>query len=403
MSKEKDAEFAAFRRSYLTAYLCGSASDWLKGPYLYRFYEARGFERQDITVLFVAGYASSAVFGLVAGMMSDALGRRRMCLCFCALYVVHCLMHALNSFAALCLARAISGVATALLSSAFEAWMVSEHRKRFDAGELSETFSMQTQLNAFTAIVAGLVAQGAVQVAGVGAPFAVAVPLLGLCAREVFSWPENVGLQSADLTAASSVSCVAARVLSTLNSVVVRVGALQCLFEGSMHVFVFLWTPVLQRAGNTVPHGFIFSLYMVCMWFGGRQSRHTSRTRPPLGVVFLVAAICLLVPSTTENFWCNLAGFCGFEWCVGCYFPQIAMLRSKYLDEQSRNATITLFRVPFNFIVVTVLIWGRSLPPPRMLLCTSAVLLLGAATFCTLPSEKSAAAAPTNGNGKKAD
>merc|ERR1712032_394512 len=111
---------------------------------------------------------------------------------------------------------------------------------------------------------------------------------------------------------------------------------------------------------------------MICMFIGGRSAQ--SRIRPPLGVVFIVAAICLAIPSTTENFWLNLMAFCSFEWCVGCYFPQIAMLRSKYLDEQTRNATITVFRVPFNFIVVIVLVWGRSLPAPRMLLCTSVVL-----------------------------
>lgn len=381
MSKENNPEFGAFRRSYFTAYLCGSASDWLKGPYLYRFYETRGFQRQDITLLFIAGYASSAIFGVVAGMMSDAFGRRKMCLIFCLLYILHCLLHALNSFEALFLARAISGVATALLASSFEAWMVTEHRKRFDPEDLPETFALQTQANAFVAIIAGLVAQGAVEVAGVGAPFGVAVPLLGLCAREVASWPENVGIKSASLF------MVAGRVASTMNSVILRVGALQCLFEGSMHVFVFLWTPCLQRGGNKVPHGLIFSLYMVCMWFGGRQSSAHSKLRLPLGVVFSVAAVCLSIPSATDNLWLNLAAFCSFEWCVGCYFPQIAMLRSKYLDEQSRNATITLFRVPFNFIVVVVLVWGRTLPPPRMLLCTSAVLFLGALTFYTLPSD----------------
>jgi hypothetical protein len=40
-------------------------------------------------------------------------------------------------------------------------------------------------------------------------------------------------------------------------------GAMQSLFEGSMYTFVFLWTPALSPAGEHLPHGMIFSCFMV--------------------------------------------------------------------------------------------------------------------------------------------
>mmetsp|Transcript_12247 Transcript_12247/g.38377 ORF Transcript_12247/g.38377 Transcript_12247/m.38377 type:complete len:403 (-) Transcript_12247:295-1503(-) len=376
---ESSAEFVAFRRSYLAAFLCASGSDWLKGPYIYRLYEARGFAAHEITLLFATGYMSSAFFGLIAGMMTDALGRRRMCLCFCALYTLHCAMHALSSLWVLLLARAVSGVATALLFSAFEAWMVAEHGRRFPGGDLAKVFALQTQGNALVAVAAGTVAQGAVWIAGYAAPFAVALPLLAYCSYEVCKWPENVGNGQGNLRA------VAKSALATMDTVVARVGMLQCIFEASMHVFVFLWTPCLQRGGLRVPHGLIFSLYMLCMMLGGRAC--SSGLRPSLGLVFAISACCLMVPSVSEALWCNLAAFCCFECCVGCYFPQIAFLRSQHLREESRSATMTLFRVPFNCIVVAVLIWGRSSPPQVLLGCASCALLLGAAMHRTLPPE----------------
>jgi hypothetical protein len=303
-----------------------------------------------------------------------------MCLCFCALYIVHCVMHAFSSFEVLFLARALSGIATALLFSAFEAWMVAEHQRRFagkgDGFDLKGIFSIQTQANALVAVAAGLVAQGSVEVAGYGAPFAVAIPLLAYSAFKVYQWPENVGKEKQGILA------VAKGAISSMNSVVARIGILQCFFEGSMHVFVFLWTPCLQRGGQKVPHGFIFALYMVCMMVGGRTQNYL---KLPLGGVFAIAACCLVMPSLTENLWCNLAAFCCFEWCVGGYFPQIAMLRSTHLSESSRSATITLFRLPFNCIVVAVLLWGRSLPAHQMLQCASAVLTCGVAFFYSLP------------------
>jgi len=382
-------EFLKFRRSYLTAFLCGTASDWLKGPYIYRLYEARGFAPDEITVLFAVGYMSSAVFGVLAGVMSDAFGRRRMCLSFCVLYGLHALLHAFTGFVVLMFARAISGIATALLFSAFEAWMVAEHGKRFSqhgagAGGLAETFALQTQWNALAAVISGLVAQGVVIVGGYSAPLVAAVPLLAYCATEVTRWPENRGGEKRDLRE------VAHAVLSSLNPVVMLVGALQCLFEGSMHVFVFLWTPCLQRSTDAVPHGLVFSLFMVSMMLGGRMMSPTSWFQPSLGVVFLMSACCLLVPSATESLWVNLVAFCAFEGCVGCYFPQIAMLRSRHLKEESRSATMSLFRVPFNCIVVMVLLWGRALPAPAMLRCAAGALATGAAAFYTMPGDAEA-------------
>merc|ERR1712048_416861 len=190
---------------------------------------------------------------------------------------------------------------------------------------------------------------------------------------------ENVGDNKGGLRA------VAVAAFGDLNSRTVRVGAMQCLFEGSMHVFVFLWTPVLQRGGRTVPHGFIFSVYMACMMLGGKLT--AGRYRPSLGLVFAIAACCLFMPSIVENLWVNLMAFSCFELCVGCYFPQIAMLRSKYLDEKTRSAVITVFRVPLNCIVVAVLLWGRSFPPHWMLLCASTGLMVGCTAFYSFPKE----------------
>eukprot|EP00933_Yihiella_yeosuensis_P022511 TRINITY_DN17736_c0_g2_i1.p1 TRINITY_DN17736_c0_g2~~TRINITY_DN17736_c0_g2_i1.p1 ORF type:complete len:382 (-),score=33.85 TRINITY_DN17736_c0_g2_i1:130-1116(-) len=314
--------------------------------------------------------------------MSDVLGRRRMCLVFCFLYMLHCALHVSGSFSFLLLARVISGVATALLFSAFEAWMVSEHRKRFPNRNISDIFAIQTQGNALSAVVAGLIAQLSVMLGGYAAPMALAIPMLAYSASEVYRWPENVGSKSSNFFG------VARKAIDTLNSNVARVGVLQCLFEGSMHVFVFLWTPCLQRAFDSqeVPNGLIFSLYMVCMMIGGWQCGPSSFWTPSLGITFAVAAASLMMPSVSYWSWGNLSAFCVFEWCVGCYFPQIAVLRSRYLCEETRSCTITLFRVPFNLIVVAVLLWGRYLPPEAMLRFASFALGLGALVFYSMKS-----------------
>jgi len=375
-----NTEFLAFRLSYLTAFLCGTSADWVKGPYIYRLYETRGFTPDEITILFVAGYASSAVFGVVAGIAADAFGRRKMCLFFCAIYILHGVMHISHSFSVLLAARAISGVATALLFSAFEAWMVTEHHAKFAECDLSRTFSIQTQFNSIAAMFAGFIAQAVVHVGGYASPFALAVPLLCSCAWQVRGWPENYGPPSGEI------GVVIHTTFNSLNSRVIRVGIMQSLFEGSMHIFVFLWTPCLQRGGFSIPHGIIFAVYMICMMAGGQICR--TKYRPPLGGVFLIAAICLSIPFITDSFVPSLLAFCGFEWCCGCYFPQIAMLRSEHFDAKARNALITLFRLPLNVIVVGALLWGRTFPAPLTLMFASGALALSAVLAFTFPQSE---------------
>jgi hypothetical protein len=43
----------------------------MQGPYIYHLYEHYGFSVRDIGRLFIMGFASSAVFGTVAGALAD--------------------------------------------------------------------------------------------------------------------------------------------------------------------------------------------------------------------------------------------------------------------------------------------------------------------------------------------
>eukprot|EP00168_Porphyra_purpurea_P007052 TRINITY_DN1870_c0_g1_i1.p2 TRINITY_DN1870_c0_g1~~TRINITY_DN1870_c0_g1_i1.p2 ORF type:complete len:149 (-),score=76.00 TRINITY_DN1870_c0_g1_i1:117-563(-) len=67
-----------------------------------------------------------------------------------------------------------------------------------------------------------------------------------------------------------------------------------------------------------------------------------------------------------------------FEVVCGIYFPAMATVRSRYVPEETRSATLNFYRVPLNVIVVFMLYknWGTT----RVLqLCA---LLLLVATSC---------------------
>ena len=85
---------------------------------------------------------------------------------FAVIYIFCCLTKLVNNFGVLMLGRFLGGIATSLLFSTFEAWMVSEHNSRgFHSDLLRETFSLATFGNGAVAVLAGVIATGRMQLA----------------------------------------------------------------------------------------------------------------------------------------------------------------------------------------------------------------------------------------------
>lgn len=145
----------------------------------------------------MTGFLSSAVFGTFLGIYVDSWGRKTGVVIFCVLEVT-CSVHGCASSAGLfppfvfenctvpprlllvdvqivinllehvpsmpilLLGRVLGGLSTSLLFTAFESWMVSEHRRQgFDETLLESTFSIASAGNGIAAIAAGIFAQTA--------------------------------------------------------------------------------------------------------------------------------------------------------------------------------------------------------------------------------------------------
>jgi len=83
------------------------------------------------------------------------------------LYGCSCITKHSSSFNILLGGRLLAGIATSILFSAFESWLVHEHFARgFDQIQLGRIFSNSILANSLAAIVAGLVAQFAADAFG---------------------------------------------------------------------------------------------------------------------------------------------------------------------------------------------------------------------------------------------
>jgi MFS transporter, MFS domain-containing protein family, molybdate-anion transporter len=156
---------------------------------VYALYQHYKFSIAQIGQLFIVGFGSSMLFGTFVGGLADRYGRKLNCLIFTVLYGISCVTKHSPSFEVLMVGRLLGGVATSILMSAFETWMIHEHKTvccvrdcagcsaclqkacccadtlvHWQAGYpedwLSETFSLMTFGSGVVAIVAGIVSSG---------------------------------------------------------------------------------------------------------------------------------------------------------------------------------------------------------------------------------------------------
>eukprot|EP00471_Norrisiella_sphaerica_P003764 CAMPEP_0184491540 /NCGR_PEP_ID=MMETSP0113_2-20130426/20653_1 /TAXON_ID=91329 /ORGANISM="Norrisiella sphaerica, Strain BC52" /LENGTH=437 /DNA_ID=CAMNT_0026875953 /DNA_START=46 /DNA_END=1359 /DNA_ORIENTATION=+ len=380
-------DFTAFQRNYVLVFLVMMMSDWLQGPYVYALYASYGYSKAEIGTLFIAGFGASMVFGTAVGSFGDMVGRKKTCLLFGALYIASCITKHFSNFHILMLGRLLGGVATSLLFSVFEAWMVSEHFSRnFSPDLLGSTFAQAYFGNSIVAIIAGLVGQWAAQTFGFVAPFDCSMIML-LIGTAIVSqtWSENYGNQ---VTPFLTQLTNAFKIVSSQKEVVVA-GACQSLFEGAMYTFVFMWTVAMEKAaavsGMETPHGYIFAIFMVSCMIGSCTYKTLSGSVSPtqmLSMVITAAAFGLMPAAVgTEAFGITalLLGFCLFEAAVGCYWPLIGEIRSGVIPEECRSTIMNFFRVPLNLIVVIVLYNIGDLTD--VFVFRFCIVLLGASAF----------------------
>ncbi|KAG0497831.1 hypothetical protein HPP92_002207 [Vanilla planifolia] len=379
------ASFNSFKNNYLVVYSLMMAGDWLQGPYVYFLYSQYGFDKGDIGRLFIAGFGSSMLFGTIVGSLADKQGRKRACVTYCITYILSCITKHSPQYKVLMLGRILGGIATSLLFSAFESWLVAEHNKRdFDPQWLSLTFSKAIFLgNGLVAIVAGLFANVLADNLGFGpvAPFDAAACFLAIgMAIILSSWSENYGDPSDNKDLITQFKVAAVAIAS--DEKIALLGAIQSLFEGSMYTFVFLWTPALSSNDEEIPHGFIFATFMLSSMLGSSiASRLLARSMPKvesyMQIVFGISAFTLLLPIITNSLispsgikgggisfagCVQLFGFCTFEACVGIFWPSIMKMRSQYIPEEARSTIMNFFRIPLNIFVCVVLYNVNAFP-----------------------------------------
>eukprot|EP00547_Thalassionema_nitzschioides_P002082 CAMPEP_0194208888 /NCGR_PEP_ID=MMETSP0156-20130528/7199_1 /TAXON_ID=33649 /ORGANISM="Thalassionema nitzschioides, Strain L26-B" /LENGTH=394 /DNA_ID=CAMNT_0038935945 /DNA_START=398 /DNA_END=1582 /DNA_ORIENTATION=+ len=325
------------------------------------------------------------IFGTYIGGMADWGGFRRFILIYTIIYGASCITKHFNDFKILMLGRLLGGIATSLLFSVFEAWLIRSHSdaklgKKF----LSRSFSSAAYGNAIVAIIAGLVANKAatattmepvfgdmIYAGGYLNPFDISLFALILCGlycasikeEEKFGEGENqTTITSSPEEQENSESNwydgLKNAFTTTIRSRdIFLCGIISSLFEGSMYIFVFMWTPALKAlSGDSPPPlGLIFSAFMVsCMAGSSLFSIFSTRIKEEVLAigVFITATVSMVLIAAGSTDTVLLIGMLLFELCIGMYFPVMGIMKGSIVPEDRRAAIYNLYRIPLNFIVL---------------------------------------------------
>ncbi|XP_066934895.1 molybdate-anion transporter-like [Clytia hemisphaerica] len=383
--------FVNFQQKYFRVYFLALLAEWLQGPYLYKLYHDYGFVDPFIGIIYVCGFVSSIVFGTYTGILTDRLGRKKVCVLFTILYSICCFTKLSRNFFVLCLGRVLGGVSTSLLFSAFDSWYMFEHTQayQFPTEWMDVTFSKATFYNSVIAITAGFIANLLSEWLQFGpvAPFLFAIPFLVVAGALIqVTWSENHGRSGQ-----ACKGCFEGLRLIVMNRGIFLIGAVQAMFESVMYIFVFLWTPVLLPAEP--PLGVVFASFMCSIWIGGSLFEHlvARKYKTTTIVCFVVYGVMFAnggaAFASANHPRTSYLLFLVIELLCGIYFPAMGYLRTKVLPAAHHAVIMNWFRVPLNVIASIVLLVLHDSHSPHgitQMFTLCACLLMVGGLFATL-------------------
>mmetsp|Transcript_3275 Transcript_3275/g.8790 ORF Transcript_3275/g.8790 Transcript_3275/m.8790 type:complete len:639 (-) Transcript_3275:123-2039(-) len=434
--------FLTFRLSYLFVTLVVMLADGLQGTHLYVLYEGYGF---SVASLYCLGFITGALTAPITGPLIDRFGRKKSALLYCALEVGINMLEQFPFLSGLIVSRVVGGITTNLLSTVFETWLDTEYRNRGFAKEDYETLMRDSVVvSNLAAIASGYLAHILAESFGNTGPFEGAVTCTAVAFAVIFFlWNENYGKlgqeeQDGDKITNKSSLTQLKETLTFIrsDSRVLRVCVTQGLTLGSLHIFIFLWSPLLKEfatgcngsmwgldSQGEPAYGLIFGAYMAAGVLGGLCSplvrKFVTFILSPLtkgsvpetvtvddeepvramdiefqgALCYFLCAILLLAPSlmpaTGEyTFSIALFSFIAYEFSVGIYSPCEGVMRSIYIPPESRGSIMTVPSIIVNVAVALAVVSTEAISRQTALFVISLMMMTCGVLQLSLVSKK---------------
>jgi len=374
------------------------------GTHLYVLYEGYGY---SVASLYGLGFITGGVMSPLTGPLVDRIGRKKAAVLYCVLEILINQLEQYPILLGLVASRMIGGFTTNLLNSVFETWLDTEYRRRNLEKEKYEIIMRDSVIvSNLAAIFSGYLAHVLAENFGACGPFRGAVFCTTVALLVVSAvWTENYGNHDGEETKSMREYLGDAVSAFRADNKMLRIGVIQGLSEGSIHIFIFLWSPALAELARSFSsgggvrwgldshgepaYGIIFGAFMAAGVLGGLvapclRQKITQAVSPPVddtddddlsvetveldgkqvhirpmavellaASCYFLAALLLLVPClfTADNaasFSTCLAAFVAFELLIGVFLPCEGVIRSLYFPTNGRASVMALPRILVN-------------------------------------------------------
>ncbi|KAK1439028.1 hypothetical protein QVD17_04843 [Tagetes erecta] len=316
-----------------------------------------GVSKDQMLSFLVIGSASALLIGTVLGMVSDLIGRKKVCLMFCILHLFVAVWKRIVSHPSIWLASVCLSIASSIFLFGFETWMVAEHDKlghRLDS--LNEMFWLMTFVESASLIGSQVLANWLVSndiEKNMFSP-STATALLALTsiifiARE---WRESPPATFKDYRISLNTHIFFDKRIWLLS------WAQSCV-QFSVAAFWILWAPTIVADGREVNLGMIYPCLLGAKMLGStmfpwfKNGPLPLRTEDCLVYAFVIAGIVLSIVAYDYQEVGILVGlFCLFHACIGLILPSLARLRTLYVPNELRGGMISLSLAPANAAIL---------------------------------------------------
>eukprot|EP01060_Flectonema_neradi_P036293 TRINITY_DN6937_c1_g1_i1.p1 TRINITY_DN6937_c1_g1~~TRINITY_DN6937_c1_g1_i1.p1 ORF type:complete len:436 (+),score=65.16 TRINITY_DN6937_c1_g1_i1:73-1380(+) len=361
-SDEAGEDKNGIRWKYAAAFLCFKLGDWMQGPYFHRMYSEKVESQSDVAMLFLVGFLSAAVFGIVSSQLLPRIGSRKGTLLCPTMFLLGTLTVVYDDYSILLLGRVLGGAASAAMHTVPETWFFNKvHADGMSSSMVSSFMSWLFFIDGLGGIASGHLANFAAETTGTStAPFllAAAPACVGFLVVAVL-WSEEGSACEEDSSEKPSFMS-SFRSVCTSKKLLLLV-LVQTLFEGTLYLFVMNWGRALVEVtpGGNVPFGQVFASLMTASMIGSslltllKEKANLS----PLGLI-IAAALTGLVSFYLMSFVSTLRvfGILLYEVSVGMYFPAISLVRSELLSPSTRISLSQVIRIPVNAIVIVLML-----------------------------------------------
>lgn len=364
----------SLKSRYLVAFVLTRSAMWAKAPYLYTlFMTVHKFSMAEIGILYLVDAVTALICGPITGQLADKYGRRMFCHFYNWSIIINLLLRMQGNRLLAYLAQVVTGFGAGLISTTFEAWVVSESEKEFDGFQREaerfrkRLFKNSNVLDSTVSIITSCICAIIYSLFGIYAPFWISI-FLSFAAFVVIAilWDENKPLAKSNQSTGEQLK-EAFKELKKVN--VLCIGLIEGIAMGILNIFLFSWTPILKQStpgGMNV--GFIYTSMVLTMIIGTKSYEvlivycnfdyYLSIT----GCLF-IQGLLLFITYFDNRFLARLIYLSLFNGMTGFYNPLNSIVKSNILIEKYRALLMNLFRIPLNCYVIIVLLTLRYMNP----------------------------------------